>query len=420
MNILLQQVTIADPDSPHNGNKKDILITDGIINRIGDDISDNATQKLNARDLIVSPGWVDIFAHACDPGYEYRETLETCAKAAAAGGFTQLFVLPDTDPVIDNKTQVEYIKQKSGNLKINIQPLGTVSKKREGKELSEMYDMRQSGATAFSDGLQPVQHAGLLLKALQYVRSFNGVIIQVPQDKSINASGLMNEGIISTRMGLQGIPAIAEELIIARDIELLSYTASALHITGITTKKSVELVKAAKDKGLNITCSVTPYHLFFCDEDLQGYNTNLKVNPPLRSRSDVMALRQAVTEGHIDCIASHHLPQDWDNKTCEFEYAKPGMIGLQTAYAAVQTILPELSSTKIANLFSLNARKIFQLNEATIEEGRTAELTLFNTNTFIFDKEKNKSRSQNSAFINIPLNGNVVGIISKGNLILNN
>jgi dihydroorotase len=204
---------------------------------------DDAPQKLNAGDLIVSPGWVDIFAHACDPGYEYRETLESCANAAAAGGFTQVFVLPDTDPVIDNKTQVEYIKQKSENAKINIQPLGTISKKREGKELSEMYDMRQSGAIAFSDGLQPVQHAGLFLKALQYVRSFKGVIIQVPQDKSINASGLMNEGIISTRMGLQGIPAIAEELIIARDIELLNYTESTLHITGITTKKSVELIK---------------------------------------------------------------------------------------------------------------------------------------------------------------------------------
>ena len=420
MNILLQQVSIADPNSPYNGNKKDILITDGIIYRIDDDISDDVATKFNAKDLIATPGWVDIFAHACDPGYEYRETLETCANAAAAGGFTQLFILPDTNPVIDNKTQVEYIKQKSESLKINIQPLGTISKKREGKELAEMYDMRQSGAIAFSDGFEPVQHAGLFLKALQYVRSFNGVIIQVPRDKAITASGLMNEGVISTRMGLQGLPAIAEELIIARDIELLNYTESTLHITGVTTKKSVELVKAAKEKGLNITCSVTPYHLFFCDEDLQDYNTNLKVNPPLRSRSDMLSLRQAVKDGYIDCIASHHMPQDWDNKTCEFEYAKPGMIGLQTAYAAVQTVLPELSSTQIANLFSLNARKIFQLNKATIEEGKTAELTLFNTDTFLFTKEKNKSKSQNSAFINIPLNGNVIGIISKRNLILNN
>jgi dihydroorotase len=420
MKILLQQVKIADPNSPHNGTTKDILIVDGIINKIDNALKDYSATYVNGENIIASPGWVDIFSHACDPGYEFRETLESCADAAAAGGFTDVFTLPDTNPVTDSKTQVEYITQKSQGLKINIHPLGAVSKKREGKELAEMYDMKQSRAIAFTDGLQPVQNAGLFLKALQYVKSFNGVIIQLPQDKSINASGLMNEGIISTRMGLQGVPAIAEELIIARDIELLRYTNSALHITGITTAKSVALIKAAKNEGLNISCSVTPYHLFFCDEDLQSYNTNLKVNPPLRKRSDMLALREAVLNGDIDCIASHHLPEDWDDKTCEFEYAKPGMIGLQTCYAAVQTALPNLSSEQVANLFSLNARKIFQLENNSIMEGNRADITLFNTNEFIFNKEKNKSKSQNSAFINIPLKGNMIGIISKGNLILNN
>jgi dihydroorotase len=419
MKILLQQVQIADPHSPHNGTIKDILIIDGLINKIDNDIKDNSATYFNAENTIASTGWVDIFSHACDPGYEFRETLETYAEAAAAGGFTEIFTLPDNNPVTDSKTQVEYISKKSQGLKISVHPLGTVSKKREGKELSEMYDMKQSKAVAFTDGLQPVQNAGLFLKALQYVKSFNGVIIQLPQDKSINASGLMNEGIISTRMGLQGIPAIAEELIIARDIELLRYTNSSLHITGATTAKSVELIKAAKNEGLNITCSVTPYHLFFCDEDLQSYNTNLKVNPPLRNRYDMFALREAVMNGFIDCIASHHLPQDWDDKTCEFEYAKPGMIGLQTCYAAVQTALPDLSSEQIANLFSVHARKIFGLKNSSIKEGNKADITLFNTNEFIFSKEKNKSRSQNSAFINIPLKGNIIGIVSKGNLILN-
>jgi dihydroorotase len=420
MKILLQQVQIADPHSPHNGTTKDILIIDGVIDKIDNDIKDNSATYFNAENTIASPGWVDIFSHACDPGYEFRETLETCAEAAAAGGFTELFTLPDTNPVTDSKTQVEYISQKSQRLQINVHPIGAVSKKREGKELSEMYDMKQSGAIAFTDGLQPVQNAGLFLKALQYVKSFNGVIIQLPQDKSINTSGLMNEGIISTRMGLQGIPSLAEELIIARDIELLRYTNSSLHITGITTAKSVELIQAAKNEGLNISCSVTPYHLFFCDEDLQSYNSNLKVNPPLRNRSDMFALRDAVVNGYIDCIASHHLPQDWDDKTCEFEYAKPGMIGLQTCYAAIQTALPVLSAEQIANLFSLNARKIFGLQGSSIKEGNRGDITLFNTNEFIFTKEKNKSRSQNSAFINIPFKGNVLGIVSKGNLILNN
>jgi dihydroorotase len=420
MKIILQHVTIADPHSPYNGSIKDILIIDGVINKIDDRISGDAAQYFNGNNVIVSPGWVDIFSHACDPGYEFRETLETCSNAAVVGGFTTIFTLPDTNPVVDSKTQVEYIRQKSDALKIHVYPLGSISKKREGKELAEMYDMQQSGAAAFTDGLQPVQNAGLFLKALQYVKAFNGVIIQIPEDKSITAHGLINEGITSTRLGLPGIPAIAEELMIARDIELADYTNSALHFTGVSTEKSIACIKAAKQKNLNITCSVTPYHLFFCDEDLHSYDTNLKVNPPLRKRSDMLALRQAVTDGFVDCIASHHLPQDWDNKTCEFEYAKAGMIGLQTVYAAVQTVLPDLSAEKIANLFSINARKIFHLREVKIEEGRQAEFTLFNTTDFILKKEAIKSKSQNSAFINVPLRGNVIGIISKGKLILNN
>jgi dihydroorotase len=420
MKILLQQVKIADSLSPHNGNIKDILIVDGKIKTIGDNLNEDSAQTFKSENAVVSPGWIDIFSHACDPGYEFRETLETCANAAAAGGYTQIFVLPDTNPVIDNKTQAEYVKQKSNTLKIQIHPLGAITKKKEGKELAEMYDMHQSGAVAFTDGLQPVQYAGLLLKALQYVKTFNGVIIQIPQDKSINASGLINEGLVSTQLGLPGIPAIAEELIIARDIELAEYTDSSLHFTGISTAKSVELIKAAKNKGLKITCSVTPYHLFFCDEDLQSYNTNLKVNPPLRNHENMMALRNAVLNGDIDCIASHHIPQDWDSKTCEFEYAKFGMIGLQTSYAAVKTILPQLSDEQIANLFSLNARKIFGLHPSAIKEGAAAEITLFNNKKFTLQKENIKSKSYNSAFTNLTLHANVIGVLSKGNLILNN
>lgn len=420
MKILLQQVTIADPNSPYNGNEKDILIVDGFINRIADNILDDSAQTFTANNVMVTPGWVDIFSHACDPGHEFRETLETCVDAAAAGGYTTIFTLPDTNPVVDSKAQVEYIRQRSASLKIKVYPIGSISKKREGKELAEMYDMQQTGAAAFSDGLQPLQNADLLLKALQYVKTFNGVIIQLPQDKNIAAHGLMNEGIISTQLGLPGMPAIAEELIIARDIELTAYANSALHFTGVTTEKSIECIKAAKQKGINITCSVTPYHLFFCDEDLHNYNSNLKVNPPLRKRSDMLALRKAVIDGDVDCIASHHLPQDWDSKTCEFEYAKFGMIGLQTSYAAVQTALSQLSAEKIAILFSVNARKIFQLDEIKIAEGAPAELSLFNKNEFTLKKEQIKSKSQNSAFINVSLHGNVIGIVSKGNLILNN
>lgn len=418
MKILLKQVTIADPDSTYNGLVKDILIIDDIIAQIDDNIAE-ADEIVQFENATVSPGWVDVFAHFCDPGLEYRETIETGAAAAAAGGYTRVFTLPNTNPVVHSKTQVEYIVQKGAGTAVHIQPLGAVTKNGEGKELAEMYDMYSSGAIAFSDGINPVQSAGLMVKALQYVKAFNGVVIQVPVDKSIGQFGLMHEGIVSTQLGLPGIPAMAEELIIARDIKLARYADSKLHFTGVTTPKSLEYIKRAKDAGLQVTCSVTPYHLFFCDEDLTTYDTNLKVNPPLRSRADMLALREAVTNGLVDCIASHHIPQDWDNKTCEFEYAKNGMIGLQTAYAAVQTAIPALTDGKIAELFATNARRIFNLPAAKIEEGEKAELSIFISSTkCAFFKEQIKSKSLNSAFIGKELNGKILAIYNKEKLTL--
>lgn len=419
MRILLKQVTVADPVSPYNGSVQDILIYNGIIEKIGTDVGE-ADEEIQFENVYASPGWTDVFAHFADPGYEFKETLETGIAAAVAGGYTHVFTLPNTNPIVHNKTQVEYIVQRAKQLAIHVRPLGAVTKSCEGKELAEMYDMYSSGAAAFSDGTNSIQSAGLMVKALQYVKTFNGVIVQIPVDKSIGAFGLMHEGITSTRIGLPGIPAMAEELMIARDIKLARYADSKLHFTGVTTAKSLEYIKRAKDAGLKITCSVTPYHLFFCDEDLQTYDTNLKVSPPLRSRADMMALREAVRNGLVDCIASHHLPQEWDSKTCEFEYAKHGMIGLQTSFAAVKTAIPELSTNDIAALFSVNARKIFNLPVSTIYEGEVAEITLFNTDEEnVFTREANKSKSYNSAFINKVLKGKVIGIYAKGSLILN-
>ena len=420
MNILLKKVLIADSLSPHFNTIKDIFIKDGSIRKIGSDIDEAADTIINTPNLMASQGWVDVFADFADPGFENKETLETGAAVAIAGGFTQVFVLPNTQPVIDKKTQVNYIVQQTKHLPATIRPLGAISKLCEGKELAEMYDMYQSGAVAFTDGLQPVQSAGIMVKALQYIKAFNGVLMQVPIDKSIGAQGLMNEGIISTQLGLPGMPALAEELIIQRDIELLRYTGSRLHITGISTANSITLIKRAKQERLDITCSVTPYHLMFCDEDLQSYDTNLKVNPPLRTAADRTALQQAVADGWIDCIASHHLPQHWDDKTCEFEYAKPGMTGLQTAFAIVQTVLPDLSSDLLVNIFSANARKIFGLPETIIKEGQNAEITLFSReqNTTL-TTENNKSKSLNTPLLNTKLKGKVVAVVNKGNLFLN-
>lgn len=420
MKILVKQAVIADPNSPFNGQVTDILVEGTKIVQISKNITAKADEVLDAHGMIVSPGFVDIFSNFCDPGFEHRETLESGAAAAAAGGFTHVFVIPNTQPVTDSKSQVAYICQKSKSLPVTICPLGAITKGTEGKDLAEMYDMKQSGAIAFSDGNNPVQSPGLFLKALQYVRALDGVLVQIPLDKSIGAGGLMNEGIISTRLGLPGIPSLAEEIIIKRDIDLLRYTQSKLHITAVSTANGLALIEAAKKEGLQISCSVTPYHLFFCDEDLQTYDTNLKLNPPLRSRADMLALREAVLNGVVDCIAAHHMPQDWDNKTCEFEYAKNGMTGLETSFAVVNHLLPELKKERLVNLFSLNARNIFNLPVTSIQENAHADLTIFTQEGITcINKAALKTKSPNTAFLDRELNGRVLGIIHKGNLIQN-
>ena len=420
MKLLLRQVSIADKNSPFNGFVNDILIIDGVIEQIQPNISAQDAKIIEGKGWIVSPGWIDIFAHFNDPGYEHKETLETGAIAAASGGYTNVLTLPNTLPVTDNKSSIEYIVQRSKTLLINIYPLGAISKKTEGKELAELYDMHNSGALAFSDGVAPVQNAGLLIKALQYVNAINAVVIQMPIDTSIGKGGLMNEGITSTQLGLPGLPALGEELIISRDIELAKYTDSCLHLTGITTAKSIVLINAAKAAGVKVTCSVTPYHLMFCDEDLITYDTNLKTNPPLRNRSDMLALREAIQDGSVDCIASHHFPQDWDSKTCEFEYAQPGMIGLETTFAVINHLFPEMKNEKLVELFSTNARCIFFPMENVIAEGNIADLTLFDRNQpFTYNTSTIKSKSHNSSFINKNLKGKVIGIINKDKVYLN-
>lgn len=420
MKLLLKQVIITDKHSPYSGQQKDILIDDGKIVLIEDNLSAEDATIIKHDQLFVSPGWVDIFSHFGDPGYEHRETLETGALSAATGGYTTVFTLPNTNPVVCTKSQVEYIIQKCKNLPVTVIPLGAITKNAEGKELAEMYDMLNSGAVAFSDGLKTIENTGLFLKALQYVKAFNGVLIQVPNDKSVSSFGLMNEGIMSTRLGLPGIPAIGEEIIISRDIELAAYTNSRLHITGVSTARSIELITKAKANGIAVTCSVTPYHLFFCDEDLANYDTNLKVDPPLRTRADMMGLHQAVIDGKVDSIASHHIPHDIDNKICEFEYAKPGMIGLQTCFQVFNTLFPGINTNKLVELFSHNNRHIFNLDAATIKEGLPANLTLF-SKEIVSTIEANsiKSKSRNTAFINHQLKGSVIGIINKDQLYLN-
>jgi dihydroorotase len=418
MTVLIKQAIIADPSSPHFNQLLDIFIADGKIDSIAKNIDQTADQIIRGEGLHVSGGWIDVFAHFCDPGLEFRETIETGANAAAAGGFTTVFTLPNTQPTVHSKSQVEYILQNGKQTICNVLPIGAATKNAEGKELAEMYDMQASGAIAFGDGKNSLQNSGLLLKALQYVKAFDGVIVQLPSDQNIGGHGLMHEGIVSTQLGLPGKPAIAEELMIARDIELAKYTDSKIHFAGVSTAKGLAKIMAAKKEGLKVSCHISPAHVFFSDEDLKNYDSNLKLNPPLRSKEDMLALRAALLNGEIDCVASHHMPQNLDNKQCEFEYAHEGMIGLESCFGVLRSLgMPISVWMQMQKL----AYTIFNLTQPNVEAGSVANLTLFAPDEeYVFDASKIKSKSANSAFVDKKLKGKIVGVINHHKIQLNN
>lgn len=417
MRILIKNAIVTSPGHPLHGKKSDLFIENGYIRKIGDNLTFEDARIVQANGLHISPGWMDCFANFCDPGEEYKETITSGAKAAAAGGYTDVMVVPDTLPPVQTKSQIDYLITRSSETPVNIRPIGSITQNREGTALTEIYDMYGSGAVAFSDGHRPVQSSGILQKALEYTLAFDGVTIQLPDDNSIGRYGLMNEGVISTRMGMLGKPAIAEELMVSRDIELAKYTRAKLHLTGISTRKSVVLIKEAKEEGIPVTCSVTPYHLFFCDEDLSDYNTFLKVNPPLRTKADRDYLRKAVLDGTIDFIASHHQPQDYDHKICEFEKALNGMETLEVVFSAVCSC--GIPTEQFVQMQTENIRKIFNLPVPEIKEAAPAIITLFNQDDDItYSKQNHFSLSENNAFLGKILTGKVFGIINKDKLFL--
>ncbi|MBL7779242.1 MAG: dihydroorotase [Chitinophagales bacterium] len=421
MEIILRSARIVNTDSPFHLQVKDIHISNGKIKKIATriDAPKNA-KEIKQENLHVSLGFVCLNTFLADPGYEYKETIESGCAAAAAGGFTHICAMPNTQPVAQTKAQIEYVLRKSAGQTVSVHPVGALTNNCEGKELSEMYDMHHTGAIAFTDGLHASPPAGLVERAMLYAKAFDGLIMLHPEDKSISKNGVMHEGVTSTKLGLPAAPAIAEEIAVNRDLYVLEYTQSKLHFLDISLKRSVELIRAAKKKGLEITCSVNAYNLLLDETSVGNYQTNYKVNPHLRSREDIAALTKGIADGTIDTITSAHQPHEEDGKKLEFDKAEFGMIGLETCFAVANTALQDkVETTQTIKTLAENPRTILGIGGA-IAEGEPADLTLFNpTLEWIFEEKHIRSKSKNTPFVGYRFTGKVVGIIHNNQLQLN-
>ena len=417
MNLLFKNATIIDQHSQYNNKRVDIQVEAGIITQIGNNITAQPHfEVIELDNLHISRGWFDSSVSFGEPGYEDRETISNGLNAAALSGFTDVAVQPNGNPIADNQADIHFLLGKAINAAASVHPIGALTKNSEGSDIAELFDMKNAGAVAFGDYNKAIADANIMKIALQYVQDFDGLVIAYSQDDKIKGKGIVHEGIVSTRLGLKGIPALAEELQIARNLFLLEYTGGKIHIPTISTAKSVQQIKEAKAKGLNVTCSIAVHHLVMTDEVLGDFDTNYKVTPPLRPESDRKALIEGVLDGTIDVITSDHNPIDIENKKLEFDLAKDGTIGLESTFGALLTVLP--LETVIEKL--TGGKKLFHIDHV-IAEGKSAVFTLFNPEIkYTFEKQHILSKSKNSAFLGMELQGKAYGIYNKGKLILKN
>ncbi|MBU3822579.1 dihydroorotase [Flavobacteriaceae bacterium XHP0103] len=417
MNILIKSATIIDPKSEFHNTTQDILIENGIISNIGKNLKNpKKYTELTLNNLHISQGWFDSSVSFGEPGFEDRDTIENGLKTAAASGFTAVAMNANTFPVLDTSSDIAFVCSKAKNNAVTLLPIGALTKESKSEDLAELYDMKSAGAVAFYDYQKPIGNPNLLKIALQYAQNFKGLVCSFPQENKIAGLGVMNEHITSTSLGLKGNPNLAEELQVARDLFLLEYTDGKLHIPTISTAKSVALIREAKQKKLDVTCSVAIHNLYFKDEDIVDFNTNFKVLPPLRTQEDVDALREAVKDGTIDMVTSDHNPMDVEHKKIEFDHAAYGTIGLESAFGALQTLF---TTKKTIDLLTKGKTR-FGLENTIIQIGNKANLTLFNPDSkFNFSNSNIVSKSQNAIFENETLKGTVYGIISNNQKILN-
>lgn len=420
MKILLKSVQIINTGSPHHDSQKDILVENGIIQQIDNQIDTSADEVVQGEDFHVSVGWFDLRVHATEPGYEHRETLASMSQAAQRGGFTEVALLPNTKPTIQTKESVLFLKQSGENQLVSIHPIAAVTLNTEGKDFTEMLDLYYAGAVAFSDGNCPITHPDILLKTLQYLDPVGGLLMNRPEETLLSRYGQMHEGMVSTSLGMKGLPAMAEEIAVMRDLQLLVYTGITsktprLHFSLISAAKSVALIREAKQKGLPVSCDVAAHQLVFDDASLVEFDTNLKVNPPFRTRLDIDALWQGLSDGTIDAVVSDHHPHDEEGKNLEFDLAEFGVIGLETSFAALNMFNTSLQLSQLIDKITTQPRRILGKENPKIEVGTMANLTVFSpSQTWTYQQEQIRSKSKNSPFIGQTFQGRAVAILNKG------
>ena len=410
--LLIKNATIVDTQSSLNGKKRDLLIEKGKIKKIGTRLSIEKAKVINAKDLHISLGWFDIGVQVGEPGYEHREDLASLTNAAAAGGYTGLACFPNTLPVVQSKADIVFLKNHAKL--VDLHPIGVVSQDCKGKDIAELYDMANAGAIAFSDGKKAIQSSGLMKRSLEYVKGIDSLIINHPHDEELAEGGQMHEGSVSTSLGMKGLSTMAEEMMLKRDLDLLAYTNSRLHVHNISSAGAVTLIKNAKKKGLNVTASVAAVNLIYDHQALESFNTNFKVKPPLRTQTDVKALIKGLREGTIDCISTNHVPLEEEVKKVEFLYASFGMIGLETTFALLHTLLAkQLSLELLIERLVYHPRKVVRLPIPELVEGAVANLTLFSPKLeWTLSKKDIFSKSKNTPFIGQQMKGKVIGVIN--------